>query len=54
MAYKLKIIPQELLKEYVKQVPKNLKRDFDALKDAEYLLILLVFILQYPQFFQAK
>ena len=33
--FKLKIIPIALLEEYFKQVPKNLKTNFDALKDAE-------------------
>ena len=32
---KLKIIPTTLLPEYIKEVSKNLKADFDALKDAE-------------------
>jgi Fic family protein len=34
MAEKLKIIRTSLLEEYFKQVPQNLKADFDALKDA--------------------
>lgn len=35
MAYNLKILPEELLEEYLKQVPENLKTHFDALVDAE-------------------
>jgi Fic family protein len=33
--YKLKILPTDLLQEYLKQVPKVLKTNFEALKDAE-------------------
>src|SRR5450432_1384995 len=35
MDSKLQIIPRELLKEYLKQIPKKLKTSFDVLKDAE-------------------
>lgn len=35
MNHQLKIIPTDLLGEYLKQVPKNLKTAFEGLKDAE-------------------
>lgn len=35
MAYKLKILPTDLLQEYIKKVPLNLEASFEALKDAE-------------------
>lgn len=35
MEKKLKIIPTDLLDTYLKQVPKNLQTNFDALEDAE-------------------
>ena len=35
MSYKLQIIPTDLLKKYLQQVPKNVAAVFDGLKDAE-------------------
>lgn len=35
MNFKLQIIPLDLLPEYLKQVPKDLERNFNALHDAE-------------------
>jgi Fic family protein len=35
MAYKLKILPTDFLKEYLKKAPANLESSFEILKDAE-------------------
>lgn len=52
--FELKILPKDLLEEYIKQVPENLESSFDALKDAEISTTTFSFYTSVSSVFSSK